>query len=723
MNEKIENLRKKAYRLENEEKWDKLIPVATKLTELEKEYHYQAIAYCTRGSAYLYRGEYDRALEDFNKVIELNPKHADAYLSRGIAYSCKGNDDRSIADFTKTLGLNLKYVEAYYGRGIAYINKKDYNRAIANFTKTIELTPEYVDAYHNRGVAYIYKKDYDLAIADFTKAIELNSKHTDAYYNLGIAYRCKGKYSLSIADFTKAIELNPKHADAYLNRGIAYGLKDNNNRAIADFTKAVELNCEHVYAAYGGRGIAYIYKKDYDRAIENFNMAIELNPKYIDAYYDRGTTYIDKKNYDRAIENFNITIKLNSEHAKAYDMRGLSYGFKGNNDRAFEDFNIAAAKDPTLKIRDSLVYIASQISAIDGLERNQQTDAFEIYINLWDKVSAIKDKLFYSPEKSKHEVSHYTSFYKVLGSGLIGGNMHKSGVAHYTSRHVLKNLSKAENRFRLYNANYMNDPEEGKIFFKIMNKYKIDIEEWFYKDEDKSYRSPAYIGSFVRLEEENEQKDKLFLWRTYGKHNNEEAAGACLIFNDKRCFAKYPTHQFGFMREQSDNMQEDLAFYKIHYQRESKNYELEKELRDLGSQLNHINKFIEEVHAEKIKSLWQKIVPKQEIEYSLRRLVCELLDSIRFLFKDKHYCEEEEVRIIQLRYSEKSESSESQSEVDMENIPPRFYLEAPKNFQFSEVILGPRTERYQEWEQWLKTKAKEQGKIIDIKKSEIPYGK
>ena len=305
----------------------------------------------------------------------------------------------------------------------------------------------------------------------------------------------------------------------------------------------------------------------------------------------------------------------------------------------------------------------------------------ETYRSLRDTVSEINNILFCSPEKPKYEV------------------------AHYTSLHTLKDLSKSKNRFRLYNADYMNDPEEGQVFFKIMNEYRINIEK-FYKYEARSYRSPAYIGSFVHLEEESAQKDKLFLWRTYGKHDNEEAAGACLIFNNEQCFAKYPTPQFGSM---SNSMQEEPALYEIHY-RGKPNEKLEKVLEKLAGQLRDMDGFIETVDAEEIKNV-------------LRRSVCKLLDSIRFLFKEKHYSEENEARVIQWRYGETNESLVSQIEVDVENIPPHFYLEAPESVRFSEVILGPKTKNIREWKQWLKVKAREQGESIDIKQSEIKYGK
>ena len=46
-----------------------------------------------------------------------------------------------------------------------------------------------------------------------------------------------------------------------------------------------------------------------------------------------------------------------------------------------------------------------------------------------------------------------------------------------------------------------------------------------------------------------EQRDKLFLWRTYGKHNGQEATGACLIFrHEGTCFAETYEPQVGDMQ-------------------------------------------------------------------------------------------------------------------------------------------------------------------------------
>jgi len=57
-------------------------------------------AYIYRGRAYAEEKAYDRAITDFSKVIEIDPKYAIAYADRGRAYAQKKEFDRAISDFT-----------------------------------------------------------------------------------------------------------------------------------------------------------------------------------------------------------------------------------------------------------------------------------------------------------------------------------------------------------------------------------------------------------------------------------------------------------------------------------------------------------------------------------------------------------------------------------------------------------------------------------------------
>ena len=79
---------------------------------------------------------------------------ANAYHNRGVALMQKGELDRAIADYSKVIGFRPNYADAYYNRGVTHRTKGDNDRAIADYTKAIENNPNDVEAYHRRGEAY-----------------------------------------------------------------------------------------------------------------------------------------------------------------------------------------------------------------------------------------------------------------------------------------------------------------------------------------------------------------------------------------------------------------------------------------------------------------------------------------------------------------------------------------------------------------------------------------
>ena len=91
------------------------------------------------GEAYVSDHDYDRAITDYTKAIELDRKDALAYLNRGSAYYKKQDYDRAIADYTKAIKIDPKAADAYYGRGFAYKAKGNDNWAEADFQRAKEL--------------------------------------------------------------------------------------------------------------------------------------------------------------------------------------------------------------------------------------------------------------------------------------------------------------------------------------------------------------------------------------------------------------------------------------------------------------------------------------------------------------------------------------------------------------------------------------------------------
>jgi lipoprotein NlpI len=127
----------------------------------------------------LRKGDYDRAIKDYDQAIQLDPKFAGAYSNRGSAYANKGDYDRAIKDYDQSIQLDPKLAGAYSNRGNAYMRKGDYDRAVKDYDQAIQLDPKDASAYFNRGLLNLYAGDLPKAHADLTHASELDPK--DAY--------------------------------------------------------------------------------------------------------------------------------------------------------------------------------------------------------------------------------------------------------------------------------------------------------------------------------------------------------------------------------------------------------------------------------------------------------------------------------------------------------------------------------------------------------------
>lgn len=182
-----------------------------------------ARTYYHRGNAYYEKGDYDRAIENYNMAIVLNPNFSEAYFNRGLAYYNKKEFDKAIADYTRSAELDPRNAVIYNNRGDAHYRKQDFDKAILDYDKAISLNPRYLKAYYNRGLAYACQQDYERAVEDFDKVIELNPNFAEAWHIRGLAYDYMGDYEKAIADYDKAIELNPNFTEAINHRELAKG--------------------------------------------------------------------------------------------------------------------------------------------------------------------------------------------------------------------------------------------------------------------------------------------------------------------------------------------------------------------------------------------------------------------------------------------------------------------------------------------------------------------
>ena len=180
-----------------------------------------ARTYYHKGNTYFEKKKYEKAIENYNMAIILNPTFSEAYFSRGLAYYNLKNFDKSMSDYTKSGELDPNNPVIYNNRGDAHYRKQEFDTAIKDYDKAIGLNPRYLKAYYNRGLSYACKQNYETAIVDFTKVIELNEHFTEAYHIRGLAYDYMDRLDDAIKDYDKALELNPNFDEAKKHKELA----------------------------------------------------------------------------------------------------------------------------------------------------------------------------------------------------------------------------------------------------------------------------------------------------------------------------------------------------------------------------------------------------------------------------------------------------------------------------------------------------------------------
>jgi tetratricopeptide (TPR) repeat protein len=205
-------------------------------------------AFYDRATAYAEKGETDRAIQDFDQAISLNPKLYQSFLQRGMAYLNKGDNDHAIQDFGEAIRLNPTYVLGFHNRGIAFWLKGDTDAAMQDFNQAIKLDPKVSQPFYQRGRVYADKGDHNRAIQDFDQTIRLNPTHLYAITFRGISHLKTGHYDRAIADWNTVLKLDangpafPKRADLLYCRGVAKRLRGDTVDGDADIAAAKDLN-------------------------------------------------------------------------------------------------------------------------------------------------------------------------------------------------------------------------------------------------------------------------------------------------------------------------------------------------------------------------------------------------------------------------------------------------------------------------------------------------
>ena len=224
--------------------YDKAIDIYKKLINLQPRF---PVLYSNLGNILYMKGDIDEAIKYYQMAINLNPSKdwtsVVAQLLAHIQHEAKRNYDAAISAYQSAQQLNPYDMETYINLGSVFYDKGDYNNAQMIYRLALELDPNNARLHCNLAYLLWGKGEIDEAMKEYKLAIKFDPNYDIAYNNLGVLYLDDlGKVKEAIDCLEEAIKSNPNYALGYYNLGRAMVVCGDKMEAARLYQIALDIN-------------------------------------------------------------------------------------------------------------------------------------------------------------------------------------------------------------------------------------------------------------------------------------------------------------------------------------------------------------------------------------------------------------------------------------------------------------------------------------------------
>lgn len=189
-------------------------------------------------------------IEQLSSVLEFNQNNTEALFERALHYMLVKDFNSALSDLNKVLELRPDFMLGYFARGVVRFKMVEFIRSVDDVSETdisLNINSGLQKPQEDKVKNQERFLDYDLIIRDYDKVEKLAPDFAYMYYNRGNLRAMLKDFKAAIADYSVAIEKEPDLAEAYFNRGLTYIYIGENVKGNNDLSKAGELG---LYKAY-----------------------------------------------------------------------------------------------------------------------------------------------------------------------------------------------------------------------------------------------------------------------------------------------------------------------------------------------------------------------------------------------------------------------------------------------------------------------------------------
>jgi tetratricopeptide (TPR) repeat protein len=309
-----------------------------------------SVAYNNLGYAHFAKGNWEAAIAEYGKAIEILPEYEAAHYNLACALLAKGDRDAAIAEYRKALELKPDNLIARNNLANALLAKGVLDEAIAQYRKALEFVPDDVGTYNNLGYALLAKGDSEAGLAQYRKAIEIQPDNALSHYNFGNAFFSMGDWDQAIAHYQKAVAIQPALEKARHSLVRAFLRKGNFDGAMACLEETNHTSADPL-SNWRILGDGLLQKQELEEAILCYRQAIKINPRSADVFNSLGVALVQTGETTEAMESWQKALEINPGHVAA--QKNLAW-------------LLATTPDPFVRDGKKAVALAAQASQSSG---------------------------------------------------------------------------------------------------------------------------------------------------------------------------------------------------------------------------------------------------------------------------------------------------------------------------------------------------------------------
>jgi tetratricopeptide (TPR) repeat protein len=192
------------------------------------------------GRAYHQEQKWEQAINEYEKAIQIRPQ-AEMYFYCGNTYFANHLYERAAQNFQQALILDPKDINSLNNLGYAYVNLDKFDDAFKIFSEVLVLDSNYIDALIGQGIIFYKNKKYEQAVDEYKKVLEIDPINKKVNYYLGQSYYAEGEYNEAIKILKKASAEGPYFVDSLYYLGLTYQEIGETDKAIEIFQSALKI--------------------------------------------------------------------------------------------------------------------------------------------------------------------------------------------------------------------------------------------------------------------------------------------------------------------------------------------------------------------------------------------------------------------------------------------------------------------------------------------------